>query len=58
MTIDPYSQEEGTSHEYYVLVIDFYNQHMSAYKLHKAELVTGDKEFKQVEDKVKILCIA
>ena len=27
-------------------------------KLHKAELVTGDKEFKQVEDEVQILWIA
>ena len=27
-------------------------------KLHKAELVTGDKDFKQVEDEVQILWIA
>ena len=30
----------------------------AAAKLHKAELVTGDKDFKQVEDEVQILWIA
>ena len=58
MTIDPYSPEEGTSQEYCVLVIDFHNQHMGTHKHRKAELVTGDKEFKQVEGEVKILWIA